>query len=240
MAKSNFKYDLETIYGQVNNIIKEYKNPNTTMAKRNFLIEDLLNITEELVKNNCKNFITRYTITDLTVDEIYSIAISTSLLEAIDWFTFEKGNNFMPIWKGFMERRFLNELKKISSQKASFFRTCVTSSDNIITPRIHGGESRSTIMEIVGEEDFSEGICQGYSFMEILEKFERIDKFGEVISCFLIGSQDARTRALLKVLGAESYGANERKAVQRTKERFIKFLIKNDYNLAGYDVKKFI
>lgn len=240
MTKNNFKYDLKTIYEEVNNIVKEYQDPATSKSKRNFLIEDLLNISEELVMNNCRSFISKYTITELTIDEVYSIAISTPLLEALDWFTYEKGNNFMPIWKSFMERRFLNQLKKMSSQKASFFRTSVTSSDNIITPITHKGESGSTIMEIVGEEDFSEKMCQGFSFMELLESFEKVDKFGGVIGCLLIGSQDARTNAILKVLGAENYGANERKAVQRTKGRFIKFLIKNDFNLAGYDIKKFM
>lgn len=240
MTKTNFKYDLETIYEEVNIIVREYKNPNTTKIQRNFLIEDLVNITKELVMNNCKNFLTKYTVTDLTLDEVYAVAIGESLMIALDWFTFEKGNNFMPIWKTVMERRFLNELKKLSSQKASFFRTCVTSSDNTLIHSSHWEDGGVTIMEIVGEKDFSENLCEGISLMELIEEFESVDKYGKVIRCYFIGSPKVRGNAIAKALGREAYGDNERQDAKRTRERFAKFLIKKGYDLEKYDTKKII
>lgn len=226
MINRKFNYDLETLYVGVNGLVKQYKTEGLSLVQKNFIIGDLLNLTHELVMNNCKRFIRKYTITDLTEEDLYAVAIGEPLLDALDWFDFTKGNNFMVTWHSFMVKRFCNELKEISSKKASFFRNNVSSADKILGD----AESESTILDIVGEEDFSGAVCGRLSLSELIRHFEEVDKHGKVIRCLAIKSQAIRTEALMKVLGSSTYGNKERKQVQRAKERFAQLLLTYGYD----------
>lgn len=223
-----YRYELSTIYVKVNEIVKEIQKESTSETQKNFLICDLLEITEELVQNNCKKFITKYSITDISQEELYAIAISIPLIDALNWFSFEKGNNFMATWNGFMHKRFLNELTEISNEKNKWFRNNVSSADKELS------EDGTTIVDIVGEEDFTEGVCEEIELMSLIKEFEEKDKHGAVIRCLLIDSQEHRTEAIKRALGVEEYGSKERKQVQRAKERFIKHLLHNNYDVSKY------
>ncbi len=223
-----YKYELSTIYEKVNEIVKEIQKESTSEVQKNFLIGDLLEVTEELVQNNCKKFIAKYSIKDISQEELYSIAISLPLLDALKWFSFEKGNNFMATWNGFMQKRFLNELNELSNDKNKWFRNNVSSADKELS------EDGTTIIDIVGEEDFTEELCEEMELMNIIKQFEEVDKHGAVIRCFFIDSQEYRTEAIKKALGVKEYGSKERKQVQRAKERFIKYLIHNNYDVSKY------
>lgn len=225
MINRKFNYDLKTLYAKVNAIVSQYKAEGTTERQKNYLIGDLLEVTDELVRNNCKKFLRRYTITEITEEELYAVAIGYPLLDALDWFDFSKGDNFMAIWHNFMLKRFCNELKEISSKKASFFRKNVSSADKILGD----AESESTILDIVGEEDFAGAVCGSLSLSEIIRHFEKVDKHGKVIRCLAIKSQAIRTEALMKALGSTTYGNKERKQVQRVKERFAQLLLTHGY-----------
>lgn len=223
-----YKYDLNTIYAKVNEIVKEIQKEGTSEIQKNFLIGDLLEVTEELVQNNCKKFIAKYSIKDISQEELYSVAITLPLLDALDWFSFEKGNNFMATWNGFMKKRFLNELNAISNDKNKWFRNNISSADKELS------EDGTTIVDIVGEEDFTEELCEEMELMNLVKEFEDVDKHGAVIKCLLIDSQEHRTEAIKKALGVETYGSKERKQVQRAKERFIKYLVHNNYDVSKY------
>lgn len=224
----NYKHDLNTIYTEVNSIVKQIQKEGISETQKNFLLSDLLEITEELVQNNCKKFIAKYSITDISQEELYSVAITLPLLDALEWFSFEKGNNFMATWNSFMQKRFLNELTEISNDKNKWFRNNVSSADKGLA------EDGSTIADIIGEEDFTEDFCEEMELMKIIRSFEKVDKHGAVIECLLIDSQEHRTEAIKRALGVEEYGNKERKQVQRTKERFIKYLLHNDYDVSRY------
>lgn len=223
-----YKYDLNTIYTKVNDLVREIQKEGISEVQKNFLIGDLLEVTEELVHNNCKKFIAKYSIKDITEEELYSVAISLPLLDALNWFSFEKGNNFMATWNGFMKKRFLNELNAISNDKSKWFRNNVSSADKELV--VDG----TTIVDIVGEEDFTEELCEEMELMNLVKQFEEVDKHGAVIQCLLIDSQEHRTEAIKKALGVEVYGSKERKQVQRAKERFIKYLVNNNYDVSRY------
>lgn len=230
--EKRFKYDLTTIYNITNILAKEYKTEGKTEVEKHFILADFLAVTEELIRNQCQKFLKGRT-TSVTTEDLYAIAITEPLLDVLEWFDFKQGENIVVAWISFMEKRFLNVIKEGRSVKAIWEKRNVYSSDKSLN------EEGTTIVDLVGEEDFSENTCTRIIFQELVDRFEELDKFGGIIRCLLIGNQSARTEAFLEVLGAESYGDNERKAVQRVKERFIKFLIKNNYDLTGYDLKKF-
>lgn len=231
--KKNFKTDLETIYVEVNRLAKEYKAEGISERQKNYIVTDILEITEELVRNLCRKFLLERTITEITTDELYAVAIGYPLIEVLEWFDYERGNNLVPMWKKFIINRFNNELGFLSTKKASFFRTNLSSFDKEFCE----GE---TLHGVLGAEDFSEEVCSEIALAGLLDTFEKLDKHGKIIRCLLIGNQELRTKAILEVFGCESYGSTERKAVQRVKERFGKFLIHNQHELDGIDLKNFI
>ena len=228
-----FKYDLATIYSKTNALAKEYQSEGKTEMQKHFILVEFLEVTEELICNQCNKFL-KGKATSVTAEELYVIATTEPLMEVLEWFDFEQGENIVVAWISFMEKRFYNALNERSSGKAIWEKKNVYSSDKALN------DEGTTIVDLVGQEDFSEDVCTKITFEKLLKVFEEKDKHGGIIRCLLIGNQAARTEAFLEVLGVESYGDNERKAVQRVKERFIRFLIKNKYDLTGYDIKKFI
>lgn len=231
--EKRFKYDLETIYKKANELAKEYQGEGKTDTEKNFILAELLEVTEELILNQCQKFLKGKS-KFVTVDDLYSIAITEALMDVLDWYDFSQGDNIVVAWISFMEKRFYNALNKECTNKAIWHRTRVYSADKALN------SDGTTIYELMGESDFAKKICADVSMGELVNKFENIDKHGKIIRCLLIGNQSLRTKAFLKVLGAESYAENERKAVERTKKRFAKFLIRNGYDLTGYNIEKFI
>ncbi|MDK0636869.1 hypothetical protein P5E39_13030 [Clostridium perfringens] len=223
-----FKLDLETIYERTNALVKEIQREETSDLQKNFLIGDLIDISKELVLANCRKFIDKYSITEITKEELYVVAVTTALYDVLEWFSFEKGNNFMPMWELFMNNRFNNELTALCSEKQKWFRGNVCSSDKELN------SDGTTVLELVGERDFAESVCSEITLGNLLSDFEKMDKHGAVIKCFSIQSQEHRREAIMKALGVEEYNSTVRKQVQRVKERFIKFLVKNNYDISKY------
>lgn len=228
-----FKYDLETIYSEVNRLGKAYQREGITETEKHFILVDIIEVTEELIYNQCKNFLKPLN-TTVTIEELYSIAITEPLMEVLDWYDFEKGNNLMVTWISFMKRRFCNAVKQDWTKGALWRKTHIYSSDKELN------EDGTTICDLVGETDFTEERCTTISIGKMLEEFEKVDKQGQVIRCLLLKKREERTSAIVHLLGAESYGDNERKAVERVKARFVKFLIRNKYDLTGYNLSKFL
>lgn len=231
--EKNFKYDLETIYNEVDRLAKEYQAEGKTATEKHFILSDILEVSKELVMNHCHQFLRGRT-TTVTAEELYAVAITEPLLDVLNWHDFNQGKNIMVNWISFMDKRFNNAIKSGRTKKVVWEKTHVYSADKPLT------EDGVTICDLVGEEDFSEGMCARISIGEMLESFEKKDKHGKIIRSLLLRTQEARREAFLEVLGAEKYGDNERKAVERTKKRFVKFLIHNNYDLTGYNIEKFI
>lgn len=231
--EKRFKYDLGTIYKEANELAKEYKSSGKTEMEKHFILSDFLNLTEELIKNQCQKFLRGKQI-KITLEDLYSIAITEPLIEVLDWYNFEKGDNIVVAWISFIEKRFYNALTQRNTKKAVWQRMNIYSSDEPLN------EEGTTITDLVGEDDFSDAVCTKVTLQELLRDFEEKHKNGKVIRCLLIGKQQARTEAILEVLGADKYGDTQRKAVQRVKEGFIKFLIKNNYDLTGFNITKYM
>lgn len=229
-----FKYDLGTVYKEVERLAKEYRQEGLPESQKNFILSELLEVSRELVTNMCKKFLRERNTSELTVEDLYEIATTEPLMEVLEWHDFDQKGEIMVNWIAFMEKRFCNALKKERTEKARWAKTHVYSSN------VNFNEDGTTIEDLVGDRDFSEEFCTNLTLNRLLTDFEKRDKYGKLIKCLLIGNQSARTEAFLEVLGAEKYGDSERKAVQRTKERFAKFLIKNKYDLNGYDLKKYL
>lgn len=223
---AEFKHSLKDIYKEGNELVRKIQADGIAEYEKNYYISELLILSEELVKNNCKNFVDKYTIEEITVDELYNIAITNALNDALKWFSFEKGTNFMYIWYLFMVKRFNSELKSLCTEKHKWARKSVYSSDVVLD-----GDT-ATITDIVGTRGFEDEVVGRMALGELITKFEKKDKHGAVIRCLAIESQEHRRVAITRALGVSEYTETIRKQVQRVKERFIKFLVQHNYDIS--------
>lgn len=214
-----FKKTLKEIYMEVNNMVWIYQHKKMTLYYRELIISDILEVTEELVSNLCKKIVRKYTITEFTNEELFVIATGEVLFYALKNYKKSKNDNFMLFWKLCIERKFMNELKRLSTQKRKYERTHICSLDNEID------SLGNTILTYRGVKDFSEEICSKIILANLIEEFEENDKYGKIIRMVTIQNKEIRKQAFIQVLGCEEYKEKERKKVQRTKERFRKLLI---------------
>lgn len=213
-----FKVSLEELYRKTDVFALQVLG--ATGKQKEFLIGDIIEISEELVNNNCKKFIKENGADELNVDDLYISATSIALHKALQTFNPEKEVHFLKYWQIIMESQFLYEFEKATSQKAKYYKKNVCSSDVSID-----SEGNTILSYRHTEEDIAEETCMKLIVGELISDFEQKDKHGKLIRCEMIGTPAVKRMAILKVLGAEEYGAKERKIVQRTKARFKKFLL---------------
>lgn len=223
-TKNKFKYSLEELYTITDSILFELKSEGTKEVEKGFLINEIIDTTEQLVKNNCKRFIRKNNADELSIEELYQTATSFSLWKAIQDFDISQGVHFLTYWNMIMQSHFMNEFKKATSQTMKFHQHNVCSSDVEI-----GGDGNTILAYKEDEVDLAETVSLQITLDELIDAFEKKDKFGKLIRCELIGTQSIKTKAILKVLGADTYGNTQRKQVQRTKERFAKFLVEHGF-----------
>ena len=98
MRRKKFTYRLDELYILTDNIIYKITEPGVSETKINFYISDIIEITKELVINNCYKFIFKNNVTELTKDELYHLAITIALHESISSYKSEKGTHFLYYW----------------------------------------------------------------------------------------------------------------------------------------------
>lgn len=206
-AVNKFKHPLEDIYNITNNLIIEIKKEETKAHKKDFLIGELIEVSKDLVKNNCYKYLYKHNVTELSYEDLYEIATSFALVEAIQKYDSSLEVHFLYFWHLIMKRMFNKAFMHKLTQKEKLNDACYE------------------LKETDSQKDFSEEYCEKKSLHKYIIEFEKEDKYGQLIKCELIQNKLERKKARLYVLGAVEYGAKERKIVQRTKERFKKFLL---------------
>lgn len=218
---------LNNFYSKVNELVKEYKESDSKTEK-NYILTDLVKVSEKMIRYNCRAFLTSNLITDISEDELFSDSLDV-LYKLIEKFDFSKHDNFIVLWGKFNELAYKNRKKHLEGKQRGWERHQVS-----LDKEFSGSTGLPTnFHNIASKDDFAEDKCSEMVLGELIKKFEEVDKHGFVIKCLLIGSRDMRTELLKKGFGSETYGATERKKVQRTKERFSKFLLANNYDLSG-------
>lgn len=210
MRRKKFTYRLDELYILTDNIIYKITEPGVSETKINFYISDIIEITKELVINNCYKFIFKNNVTELTKDELYHLAITIALHESISSYKSEKGTHFLYYWFKIMNNIFINEWLKLMSKKEKF--NC----------------SLYPLTELTSVDDFTEELINNDFIHSCIDEFIKQDKYGELIKCELNVFREERTKAKINFLGVAEYGNRERKIVQRTKERFAEYL-KEEY-----------
>lgn len=213
MNNKNFKFYMDELYATTDVLIREIQDSNTSDYKRNCLTDTLIKVTEQLVKNNCRRYLIEKKVINLSIDDLYEIATSIALVEAIRDFKQEFELNFLKFWWMVMVRSFNKAFIKQTTHKEKLNSGCY-SLDSI--------KNKS-------ENDFTEDFCNRKSLEQYINEFENVDKYGKLIRCEMLSGQNERKLARLYILGVEQYGSRERKIVQRTKERFKMFLISNGF-----------
>lgn len=224
--KDTFKYSLAELHLTCNDLVIAIKDDATTEAQRDGYIAELLELTKELTINNCKNFICKYNATELELDEAFVISSGLALFRAIEKYDPSKGAWFLTYWHKCIESCLINEFKRLTTKKAKFNREAVFVGGQDHTVE---GEAEILINTVPTDQDMAEEVCGRITMESLIDRFVDEDKHGFLIRVLIKGGS---AKDLSTALNSAEYGARERKVVQRTKERFAKFLINNGVRLS--------
>ena len=228
----NFKFTLTELYAITDEMIMELLSGGLTKTEEKFLLNDLVETTEELVMNNCKRFIWGNGADELAVEDLYVIATGICLPKAIEVFTFDKGIHFLTFWKRIMDRYFINEFKRCSSGTEKFHQLKVCSSDAEI------GEGGKTILSTKPDDrDMGEEVTSLTALLELIENFDvncsskkgNRSVYGKIIKALSLENKELQRAGIRKILGEEVSEANFRKIVSRARQEFNVYLKENDY-----------
>lgn len=198
----------------------------TDETLKQFHLTNLILAIDLPTMNLCKKF--RHKNPKMDLEVVHALCISTSLLSALEHYDKEK--DFLALYYTVMERDIISYLRTLKTEKARF-NDSVLSGD----AEHEGADGVITLFDSVSDNKTSGDIvCDTMVLHELLEEFANTDIHGHLIKFEMYGNRDDRTSAIVQFLGAEEYGPRERKIVQRTKERFKKFLVEKDFDYASY------
>lgn len=210
-TKRNFKFTMEELYSITDELIIKVQDSNTTATEKDYYVGEIINVTEELIKNNCHRYIVKKKVTELTSEDLYEIAISFALVESIKKYEVESGVHFLYFWWSIMNRMFNKAFTSKTTKKEKMNSGCCD------------------LNETDSVEDFSEELCHKNALYKYILEFEKVDKYGKLIRCEMLRGQEEQRMARLYVLGVTQYGDKERQIVSRTKKRFKKFLLERGF-----------
>lgn len=210
-TKRNFKFTMEELYSITDELIIKVQDSNTTATEKDYYVGEIINVTEELIKNNCHRYIVKKKVTELTSEDLYEIAISFALVESIKKYEVESGVHFLYFWWSIMNRMFNKAFTSKTTKKEKMNSGCCDLNETDAT------------------EDFSEELCHKNALYKYILEFEKVDKYGKLIRCEMLRGQEEQRMARLYVLGVTQYGDKERQIVSRTKKRFKKFLLERGF-----------
>ena len=209
MVHKRYRYTLKEMYLLTDNLYSKI-HEEASVIRKGFYIADIIEMTKELVMNNCHRYIVKNNVTELNKEELYHLAITTALYKSIISYRFEIGVHFLYYWFKIMNRVFTNEWLKLISQKEKF------------NARFY------PLNEFDSVGDFTEELVNNDFIYKCIDEFTKQDKYGELIKGELNGTREERRKAKIDFLGAETYGSKERQIVSRTKKRFAEYL-KGEY-----------
>lgn len=229
MAKRNYKFTLEEIHTKANNLVANYNNESDEVVK-NYILSDLVNLTDELVRTNIYKFKIQMNVPEMDDEEAYCLCMGSALLKALSQYDSSRGVYFTTFWHTIMNSLLLNELKRLSTKKEKMNRN-----DTISGNASYSFENGAELFSVIAtEEDVCGSVCNHILLDEMIRRFEETDQYGKLIRCEMLGNKRDKTKAILKILGASQYGDVERQKVRRTKLRFRKFLIENNCDITVF------
>lgn len=210
-TKRNFKITMEELYSITDELILKVQDNTTTPAEKDYYVGEIINVSTELIKNNCHRYIVKKKVTELTSEDLYEIATSIALTQALNQYDAESGVHFLYFWWIVMNRMFNKAFANKVTKKEKLNSSCCD------------------LNETDSVEDFSEELCHKNALYKYLLEFEKVDKYGKLIRCEMLKGQEEQRMARLYVLGVTQYGDKERQIVSRTKKRFKKFLLEQGF-----------
>lgn len=230
---ANFKHELKELYAITDDMVREYQSADTTKYERGCIVADLLDITEELIKNNCKGFIKRYNATEVEEENLQSIACGVSLVHALNLFNFDRGVHFLTLWNKIQQRAFINEFKRCTTGKEKFHQFDCCSSDYKID------SEGNTILEYKeGSSDITEDVVGVVTLLDMVKRFDyectnhRAGKrslHGKIIKILSNESKQVQKAGLRKILGEEATDESIRQDISRARKSFKEFLEEQHY-----------
>ena len=222
-----FTYNFSQLTDLTNSLAKDYKEE-TNEVKRQFIVADLVMYLDEITKNYCIKFKTSKNAFEMDISDAVSECLGVSLFSTLTKYDETRGN-FLSLYYKAMENDLISLFRRLTTKTAKFHE------NNPSGDACYSADGTGTLFDTIPSgEDVSEMVCNKLLLDELINRFEEQDNYGKLIRIEMLGNATDRTRERLKVLGAKEYGAAERQLVKRTKVRFKKFLIENDFTPDGF------
>lgn len=226
----HYRHSLEEIYTTTDRLVLEYQagRGRHTEHEEHCILAQILEVTDELIRYNCDKFIAVNGVYTVSYDEIYAEAVGMAFYKAINNYkpvtADGKENHFVSYWNLVCQSYFKNAIRDSNSKKRQAFNTAVSTEVEIC-------EGDYSLLDALSTgNDMGEVVVEKLHLRNVLQEWNKITKYPNLIECELIGTKEIRTKAILHILGATEYGAKERKIVQRHKEKFAEFLVQNGYS----------
>lgn len=215
------KRDLPELYEMTDKLVQRYLQTDD-INERNDIIADIIKLNEPLMRNNARTYYYRYNMRDFDEDDIYSVLIGSGLLDALKLYDSTRGIYFIHLWREVGERRVKSEVHRIRRK---------INGANVISGNVDytNGNGIELLHTIPGETNTESDIILRIELEEAIKDFIEIEPLGAILWYLMESDTNRRKEGILKVLGSDSYGPKERKRVQRVKDKFRKYLIKNKY-----------
>ena len=173
----SFKFTMEELYAITDELIMQVQEENVGATAKDYYIGEIINVSAQLIKNNCHRYIVKNKVTELTSEDLYEIAISFALVEAINKYNAESGVHFLYFWWVVMVREFNKAFANKTTKKEKLNSGCCDLNETDAT------------------EDFTEDLCHKNSLYKYILAFEKVDKFGKLIRCEMLPNQEERRMA---------------------------------------------
>ena len=198
----------------------------TDETLKQFHLANLILAMDLPVMNLCKKY--KQKNPKMDVDVAYSLCVGKSLISALAHYETDK--DFLALYYTIMNRDIKSYIRKLKTEKSQFM-------DNMLSgdAEHEGADGTVTLFDAVADKNRTDNIiCDTMVLHKLIEEFSNTDAYGPLIKFEMCGNRDDKTASILTFLNVEEYGPRERKIVQRTKERFKKFLIAHNFDYESY------
>lgn len=217
--ENEFLNNMEQLNQEANKLVEAIQLAEGQLKE--FLITDLYNLVSNITRYNCATFLREYRIYSLNIHDAFDIAMGEALYYSLKSYDASKGVYFLTYYRKMVNWVLLQHLEKMSAKKRVSENDTVSLNDeNVQANELEYQASETT--------DPSELILTNLEFKRLANEFIKIEPYGAVVLCEHL-DREARKRAILDILGSETYGAAERKKVERIRKAFKKFLMQNGF-----------
>ena len=221
--------DLSTIYPITDNLMRQYLT-STDAIKKEWYLADVKELARGIMIKNAVSFHARYNVTQLSVHELFNIAVmGQAFYEAIKRWDPNANVYFLQYWRIQAESAMLNLLRSVTSNQARFHENALNSPRDTESA-LDSYEAKAVACCVDVEEEV---IRKDDELLRLFHEFIETDRRGRLLEREALPTL-AKSTLTKELLGDDVPKANNRRIAYMTRKRFLKFCESKGFNLERY------